>query len=182
MCPCRLTDYPKGQRRNRCEGALESMRHDTKKKKKKSEALRKTVWEPALELQDLGTHFRSWMCFLHTVAAKSLTKFKTWVTYLMAGTVRDLLRWSAPKECLAQSPYFQNFLPLAGVRLCSHWEPCQGDSALTAEHRGESPSVCAVKGKSHKRVQWRVPETLCKASRRGQLQLECSGQLPSMGG
>ena len=62
------------------------------------------------------------------------------------------MRRSASEECLAQSPYFQNFSALAGVRLCSHWEPCQGDSALTVECGGASPSWAACAAESQSRL------------------------------
>lgn len=62
---------------------------------------------------------------------------------------------SCNKGMSGTSLCFQNFPVLAGVRLCSHRGPCQRDWLLNAEHEGDSPLVgmCAVEGKSQKRVQ-----------------------------
>ena len=100
------------------------------------------------------------LCILF--AAKSWTKYKKLVTVVTAGRMRNWMGWSAPEECLAQSSSFQNFPALAGVRLCGHHQPCQGDLALTREHRGESP-LRASHRKGHDEYQLQRYSTGIKA-------------------
>ena len=89
----------------------------------------------------LGSHLVLSYVLCILFAAESWTKYKKLVTGLAAGRMRNWMGWSAAEECLAHSSYFQNFPALAGVKLCGHHPPCQGDSALTREHRGEIPCV-----------------------------------------
>ena len=89
----------------------------------------------------LGSHLVLSYILCILFAAESWTKYKKLVTGLAAGRMRNWMGRSAPEECLAHSSYFQNFPALAGVKLCGHHPPCQGDSALTREHSGEVPCV-----------------------------------------
>lgn len=91
------------QRRNRC-GALWKVWGVIKKWGNK-----KGCERASLGPRGLGIPFSSWICSLHTITANYFTKFKKSVTRLMAGRMRNWMKWSAPQECLAQSPYFQNF-------------------------------------------------------------------------
>lgn len=129
----------------------------------KSEAIRKAVRAPVWEPGGLGMHLSSWISPLHVIAANGFTKFKKLVTHLTAGRLRNWVKCS--KRMSGTESLFPELSRAGRCEIVQSPRALPRRFSVNCRTRGKVPrwDVCAVKGKSQKRVQSiSVPETLCR--------------------
>lgn len=129
----------------------------------KSEGIRKAAGVPVWEPRGLGMHLRSWISPLHIITAKGLTKFKKWVTHLMARRLRNWVKCS--KRMSGTDSSFPELSSVGRCEIVQSLRVLPRIFSVNCRTRGKVPqwAVCAVKGELQKRVQSiSVPETLCR--------------------
>lgn len=164
---------PKDPRRNRCEDALESVRHTTQGSQKASARAR----GPGQPLRFSDRLF----AYFHCTKLNQVQEIGDSANGLEN---EELDEAKCFRGMSGTESWFPELFSAGRCEIVQSLEPCQGDSALTVECGGDSPSwaACGAESQSQKRV-WRTRSSKSTAGIEAWpvAEVECASQLWRVG-